>query len=77
MDKKSESIKVAFLLPNSRAYVSQQGLIRRIVGNNNHIKKNDLSKEIKVMEGRVEKLQSIHDRLDALIAELEEFLNKH
>ena len=75
MDKKSESIKLAFLLPTSRTYVSSDGLIRKVV-ELGPPKTKDLASEIRVMEGRVANLQSIHDRLDAIIAELEEFLNK-
>lgn len=71
MNKKGESIKLSFLLPASRTYVSADGLVRRV--GDSKPKKHLIDKEIKVLEKRVSKLQSIHNRLDSIIAELEDY----
>ncbi|OGQ37291.1 MAG: hypothetical protein A3F16_08325 [Deltaproteobacteria bacterium RIFCSPHIGHO2_12_FULL_43_9] len=75
MDKKSESEKLAFLLPTSRTYLSSEAFVRRI-GDWNHQKRENSAEQVRVMEKRVARLQSIHERLEAIISELEEYLRK-
>lgn len=75
MDKKSELVKLSYLLPGSRTYVSADGTEKSVNGSKNPKKINE-AQEIETLEKRVARLQSIHYRLDAIIAELEEYLNK-
>lgn len=75
MDKKGESVKLAFLLPTSRIYLSSDGLVRSL-GDRKRQEKENFAEQVEVMEKRVARLQSIHDRLEAIISELEEYLRK-
>ena len=85
MSKKTDSIKLSFLLPSSKTYVSSEGVIRRALqssaANSSNSEelgdKKTQSKQIQNLEKRVARLQSIHDRLDSIIAELEEFLTRN
>ena len=70
MASRDKSVKIAFELPSSKLYVNEDGHV-------NPEQEFDEQAEIAQMEQNILRLQTIHQRLDSIIQELEEFLKKN
>jgi len=70
MTKKDDTNKVSFLFPNSKRVVTGEEGVTRDSGDGENVA------EIQDMESNIDRLQSIHDRLQSLISEMEDFSKK-